>query len=652
MRNRLKDAASPYLLQHADNPVDWYPWCAEAFERAAKEDKPVFLSVGYSSCHWCHVMARESFSDEEIAAILNEHYISVKVDREERPDVDSVYMSFCQAFTGSGGWPMSVFMTPDQRPFYAGTYFPPRARYGMPGFADLLRTIADRWAHGREALLRTADQALALLRRGQDASASPAASGADPGADLPGEAFLQFAQTYDAQYGGFGAAPKFPSAHNLLFLLAWARFEQTPKALEMAAHTLEQMRRGGIFDHVGYGFSRYSTDRKFLVPHFEKMLYDNALLTLAYTAAWAATANPLFVDTAEKTADYVLRELADPGGAFCSAQDADSDGEEGKFYLFAYDELLSVLGERTGREFCAYYGVTEQGNFNGKNILNRLHADPSANAFDAYLPRLRAYRRARARLHLDDKILTAWNGLMIAALANLSRATGRETYLAAARRAQGFIEANLAQDGRLYASFRAGVRSGDGYLDDYAFYAAGLIELYAADGREADLVRAQRVCEAVLERFGDPSGGFYLNGTDGERLVVRPKETYDGALPSGNAVMAYNLVRLSQLTGDARWEEAARRQLDWLSEVASAYPSGHAMFLLALLVDRNPPPRVIVVLACDADRAAVTAGLPLYADVAVLDRPTQQYRLLNGRTTYYVCRGRVCLPPANTLEGV
>ena len=256
MRNRLKDAASPYLLQHADNPVDWYPWCAEAFERAAKEDKPVFLSVGYSSCHWCHVMARESFSDEEIAAILNEHYISVKVDREERPDVDSVYMSFCQAFTGSGGWPMSVFMTPDQRPFYAGTYFPPRARYGMPGFADLLRTIADRWAHGREALLRTADQALALLRRGQDASASPAASGADPGADLPGEAFLQFAQTYDAQYGGFGAAPKFPSAHNLLFLLAWARFEQTPKALEMAAHTLEQMRRGGIFDHVGYGFSR------------------------------------------------------------------------------------------------------------------------------------------------------------------------------------------------------------------------------------------------------------------------------------------------------------------------------------------------------------------------------------------------------------
>lgn len=652
MPNRLKDAASPYLLQHADNPVDWYPWCGEAFERAAKEDKPVFLSIGYSSCHWCHVMARESFADEETAAVLNEHFISVKVDREERPDIDSVYMSFCQAFTGSGGWPMSVFMTPDQRPFYAGTYFPPRPRYGMPGFAGLLRTIADRWAHGREELLRTADEVLALLRRGQSVPAAPPAAETDPGASLPREACAQFVRTYDAEYGGFGAAPKFPSPHNLMFLLAYARFEQSPKARDMAVHTLEQMRRGGIFDHVGYGFSRYSTDREFLAPHFEKMLYDNALLTLAYTAAYAATGTPLFLDTAEKTADYVLRELADAGGAFCSAQDADSEGEEGKYYLFSYGELLSVLGEQTGRAFCDYYGVTEQGNFEGKNILNRLHADPAGSAFDAALPVLRAYRRARAALHLDDKILSAWNGLMIAALACLFRATGREKYLAAARRARDFIEANMMRDGRLFTSFRAGVLSGAGYLDDYAFYAAGLLELYAASGCADDLNRAQRVCAAALERFQDPAGGFCLSGADGERLVLRPKEVYDGALPSGNAVMAYNLVRLSQLTDEARWEQAAQRQLDWLAAAAAPYPAGHCMSMLALLVQRNPPPRVTVVLAPGEDRACAAARLPLYADTSVLDAPSEQYKLLNSRTTYYICRGRVCLPPSNTPEGL
>ena len=347
-----------------------------------------------------------------------------------------------------------------------------------------------------------------------------------------------------------------------------------------------------------------------------------------------------------------LGELADAGGAFCSAQDADSEGEEGKYYLFSYGELLSVLGEQTGRAFCDYYGVTEQGNFEGKNILNRLHADPAGSAFDAALPVLRAYRRARAALHLDDKILSAWNGLMIAALACLFRATGREKYLAAARRARDFIEANMMRDGRLFTSFRAGVLSGAGYLDDYAFYAAGLLELYAASGCADDLNRAQRVCAAALERFQDPAGGFCLSGADGERLVLRPKEVYDGALPSGNAVMAYNLVRLSQLTDEARWEQAAQRQLDWLAAAAAPYPAGHCMSMLALLVQRNPPPRVTVVLAPGEDRACAAARLPLYADTSVLDAPSEQYKLLNSRTTYYICRGRVCLPPSNTPEGL
>lgn len=643
MSNHLSGAISPYLLQHAENPVDWYPWGEEAFERARREDKPVFLSIGYSTCHWCHVMARESFEDERIAALLNARFIAVKVDREERPDVDSVYMAVCQAFTGSGGWPTSLFLTPERQPFFAGTYFPARSREGMIGFYELLQAIADGWERDRPRLLCAAEKLVAVLRRDEG-------GGDDPDPALLSAAVRQFGGMFDEKYGGFGDAPKFPSPHNLLFLLAYSRIKGDDGALRMAERTLFQMRRGGLFDHIGYGFCRYSTDRFFLAPHFEKMLYDNALLMLTYAAAYAAVRKPLYRDTAEKTAAYILREMTSPEGGFYSAQDADSGGMEGRYYLFGYDELLSVLGEETGRSFNAYYGITREGNFEGGNIPNRLHGNGEEGAFDRELPAVYDYRRKREKLHLDDKILTGWNGLMIAAFALLYRVTGSPSYLKAAQDAQRFVERELAQGDRLLVGCRDGRRSGSGFLDDYAYYAAGLVGLYEATREEAYLHRAQAICREAEAQFGDAAGGFFLSGRENEELILRPKETYDGALPSGNAMMAYNLVRLSQLTRDAAWEEKARRQLAFLSGRAADYPAGHSLFLLSLLVQENPPPFITVVLPQGADEEKVRRELPLYADVTLLREPAGGYRLLHDRITYYVCRGRTCLPPANTLE--
>lgn len=649
MSNHLSGAISPYLLQHAENPVDWYPWGEEAFERARREDKPVFLSIGYSTCHWCHVMARESFEDERIAALLNARFIAVKVDREERPDVDSVYMAVCQAFTGSGGWPTSIFLTPEQKPFFAGTYFPNRSRYGRIGFQELLAVIANKWEENREELLRSADDIVGQLQR----------QGAEAGEINPlltERAFQQFSRIFDKEYGGFGDAPKFPSPHNLLFLLVYARMRENPDALKMAETTLVQMRKGGIFDHIGYGFSRYSTDRYFLAPHFEKMLYDNALLLLAYGAAYAITKKPLYRDTAEKTASYILREMTHFEGAFYSAQDADSGGEEGKYYLLSYDEMLSLLGEQGGKRFNEYYGLTKEGNFQGRNIPNRLHLHGAGdmdewNALDDVLPAIRQYRKMRETLHLDDKILTAWNGLMITALAFLYRVTGEEEYLLTAQRARGFIEENLTEGNRLYVGWREGRRAAVGFLDDYAFYAAALIGLYEATLDRSCLRRAEEICREAAKQFEDrEAGGFYLSGSENQPLIFAPKETYDGAMPSGNAVMGYNLVRLSQLTHDDAWEQAAARQMAYLSGEAADYPAGHAMFQLALLLYENPPPTITVVLPDETEWAETAKQLPLYADVTVLHAPAEGYPLLNQQTTFYVCQGMTCQPPVNKLS--
>ena len=643
MSNHLVNETSPYLLQHAENPVDWYPWGEEAFARARREDKPVFLSIGYSTCHWCHVMAHESFENGEIAALLNRHFISIKVDREERPDIDGVYMAVCQAFTGSGGWPASLFLTPEQKPFFAGTYFPPASRYGSIGFRDLLRTVADKWERDRTKLLHSAEEIL-----GQLAADGPAAEEIDR--SRIGEAVTLFSRSFDRKYGGFGEAPKFPAPHNLLFLLAYSQLRGDPRALEMVTVTLIQMRKGGIFDHIGYGFSRYSTDRYYLVPHFEKMLYDNALLIMAYAAAYAVTKDESLRDTAEKTAAYVLREMRSPEGLFYAAQDADSDGVEGKYYLFGYDEILTVLGAEAGKKFCAYYGVTPKGNFEGRNILNRLHAKSGKDACDDLLPRLYEYRREREKLHLDDKILTAWNGLMIAALALLYRVTARQDYLSAALTAQHAVETCLMENGRLCVSYRGGRRTGKAFLDDYAFYAAALLGLYEATADSACLEQAKACCREADEQFRDAdNGGYFLSGRENERLVLHLKETYDGAMPSGNAMMACLLVRLSQITEEPPWKQAAEEQLRFLSGESKPYPAGHSLYLLALLLHDHPPDRITVVPADPAEAGEVRRKLPLYAQVTVLDGPTGEYRLLDGKTTYYVCRRNTCLPPANTL---
>lgn len=646
MRNRLQHQTSPYLLQHADNPVDWYPWGEEAFSKAEAEDKPIFLSIGYSTCHWCHVMAHESFEDPQIAHLLNQHFVCIKVDREERPDVDQVYMAACQAMTGSGGWPTSLFLTPDRKPFFAGTYFPRRTSRGMPGFYELLLQIAEQWKSDRSALLHSAEQVVTYLRQPKQTAGSTKQ-------DVLPMAVMQFRQIYDRNYGGFGQAPKFPTPHNLLFLLLYGKLRDEHIATDMALHTLMQMRKGGIYDHIGGGFSRYSTDRRFLVPHFEKMLYDNALMIMAYAAAYASNGDGIFLQTAEACAAYVRREMRSSNGGYYAAQDADSEGGEGMYYVFGYDEVLSVLGEVRGRVFCAYFGITPEGNFEGQNIPNRLHGDIESRPFAEELQRLYAYRRTRMQLHLDDKILTAWNCLMIAALAMLYRVGGNVSYLDEAREAWAYIEAALCEHDRLYVSVRDVRRSGPGFLDDYAFACAALLSLYSAAGDPIDLERAKTLCQAAVTQFADPDGGFFMSGAENEQLLLSVKETYDGAMPSGNAVMGFVLTRLAQLDLTGDWAELQTKQMAFLRREASDYPIGHGMFLLTLLFDENPPPKITAVCGHGDPLADVLRRLPLYADVCVLPEATDAYPRLNEKTTFYVCQNQTCLPPTDhlTMEG-
>ena len=590
-------------------------------------------------------MAHESFEDAETAAILNKHFISVKVDREERPDIDSVYMTVCQAFTGSGGWPTSIFLTPEQKPFFAGTYFPVASQYGMIGFRDLLQAIAAKWKEDRSELLHSGDEIIRHLKH-------TATKAKGDFRTLPDDAFKFFSDSFDEKNGGFGSAPKFPAPHNLLYLLAYSQMERNSRALDMAETTLIQMRKGGIFDQIGFGFSRYSTDRFFLAPHFEKMLYDNALLMLAYTTAYAVTHKAVFLDTAEKTAAYILREMTSPEGGFYSAQDADSSGTEGKYYLFGYDEILSVLGKETGIAFASYYGITRKGNFEGSNIPNRLHTNKKEidNAFDHALPILYDYRRNRESLLLDDKILTSWNAMMIAAFALLYRITGKKNYLAAACNANRFIQENLTDGGKLFVSWRNGEHRTNGLLDDYAFYAAALIMLFEATADRAYLRKAESLCREAMDQFTDEeNGGYRLSGRYNEALILTPRETYDGAVPSGNSMLAYAFVRLAQLTDDAVWQRAADEQLSFLSGEAKGYPAGHSMFLLALLTRRNPPPAITIVLPRDVAPDDIPDPLPFYADITVRRAPDEKYPLLDNRITYYVCRGQVCHPPSNTL---
>lgn len=644
MSNHLKNATSPYLLQHAENPVDWYPWCEEAFERAREEDKPIFLSVGYSTCHWCHVMAHESFEDRATAEILNKYFISVKVDREERPDIDSVYMTVCQAFTGSGGWPMSIFMTWDKKPFLAGTYFPVRPRHGMPGFSDLLKAVAAQWNGRRDELLDSARRIVAQLRQTEAVSENMDTE------NLCGRAVQMFFDSFDSVWGGFGSAPKFPVPHNLLFLTLYTGQKDNPGALKMVEKTLTQMQKGGIFDHIGYGFSRYSTDQYYLAPHFEKMLYDNALLIMAYASVYVITQNRLYLDTAEKTAQYVLREMTSPDGGFYSAQDADSEGVEGKYYTFTLDEIIDILGRERGGQFSETFDITAEGNFEGVNIPNLLKSNALDADFGAEIPRLYDYRKNRSRLHLDDKILISWNSMMIAALSLLYRASRNGKYLQSAVSAQTFLEGNLSEGLRLSTSWRDGKASQKGFLDDYGFYVAALMELYHSTLDRAYLEKAERLCGEAVRRFADEkNGGFYLADLADTELFMNPKESYDGAIPSGNSVMAYNLVRLYQLTGKEEYGELAEKQLRYMSAQAQDYPAGHSMFLLAKLIYDNPPDHIVIALKNRADLEKIKERLPLLANVIAVSQ-CREYPLINDRTTFYICKNHTCLAPTNTFQ--
>lgn len=661
MANRLTKEKSPYLLQHKENPVDWYPWGEEAFQEARQRDKPVFLSIGYSTCHWCHVMAHESFEDERIAEILNRNYICVKVDREERPDIDAVYMSVCQAVTGSGGWPLTIFLTPEQKPFFAGTYFPKQGKYGQFGLVELLEQVAYLWENERQALLRAGSEITQAINQNQPHS------GQQLDRAIIEAAYNQLLRRFDHKWGGFGRAPKFPTPHNLLFLLRYAHGMQESDALKMTTVTLEDMARGGIHDHIGGGFSRYSTDEKWLVPHFEKMLYDNALLLMAYVTAYQYTRKEYFADVAYRTANYILRELTDGAGGFYCGQDADSEGVEGKYYVFTPKEVKKTLGETDGAEFCRLYDITDFGNFEGRSIPNRIDATEDGwNRKDSRLQKLYAYRLQRTQIHKDDKILLSWNGWTIMALAKAGHALGEKQYLDRAIDAHQFIRKEMTDENdRLYLRWRDGDTAHTGQLDDYAVYTLALLELYRLTFETTYLQEAIHRAEQMADLFEDREhGGYFMTAADSEQLIARPKETYDGAIPSGNSVAAMVLQRLASMTGEIKWQDAADRQMAFLSAAIGEYPASSCFGVLAMM-DALCPHRELVCAVKDglpdellrylkenpAEDIQVLLKTEANAEILAQCAPfTQNYPIPETGAMYYLCANGACKAPAKSFS--
>ncbi len=678
-QNRLAFEKSPYLLQHKNNPVDWFPWGEEAFARAKAEDRPVFLSIGYSTCHWCHVMEKESFEDEEIARILNGHYISIKVDREERPDIDHIYMAACQAMTGQGGWPLTVIMAPDKKPFFAGTYFPKRSRGGWPGLIEILEQVREKWETDRERIAQIGDKITEAVKSQNIPEAG------ELSADTLHLAFQQYRDRFDPVYGGLGSAPKFPAPHNLMFLLRYWKMTGAHEALSMVEKTLSAMHNGGIYDHIGSGFARYSTDREWLAPHFEKMLYDNALLAVAYLEACQVTGSKRYARVAKEIFTYVLRDMTSPEGGFYSAEDADSEGEEGKFYLWTPAEIKEILGGEEGDSYCRLFDITEEGNFEGRNIPNLIACCTAERAAmlridDAELtgllelmeePRrkLFAARKKRVHPHKDDKILTAWNGLMIAALAKGSRVLREPRYSRAAGKAAEFIWQRLRRrDGRLLARYREGEASYPAYLDDYAFLVWGLLELYEATFEIEYLSRAISLTEQMMDLFWDQeNGGFFFYGEDGEKLIARPKELYDGVMPSGNSVAALNLLRLARLTGRSDFETLAGRQLKAFAGEVRRLPQAYACFLMALQFALGPAREVVIAGSKDDEgvkqmlSAVNEAFLPetvlvFYPEGEAGEKSTEIIPFLRGkhpvegRATAYVCENYTCRAPITDVR--
>jgi len=685
-QNRLAKEKSPYLLQHADNPVDWYPWGDEAFERARAEDKPIFLSIGYATCHWCHVMEHESFEDPTVADLMNDTFVNIKVDREERPDIDQVYMTVCQMLTGSGGWPLTVLMTPDKRPFFAGTYFPRETRWGRIGMLELVPKIGQLWRDEHDKVAGSADQISTRLT-----AVSAGRSGGDVDTTLPDRAYRELADRYDPVHGGFGSAPKFPSPHTLAFLARYSAAADEPDALAMVEHTLAEMHRGGIFDQVGFGFHRYSTDREWLVPHFEKMLYDQAMMILALTEATAAGGRAENGAVVDEIATYVLRDMTSPDGGFYSAEDADSEGEEGRFYVWSLAQLDEVLGADDAGFAASLWGATADGNYTdeatgrrtGANILHRdaddattarrMKLEPAAFARRVGRVRSLLFEHRENRVHplKDDKVLADWNGLMIAALARAGRVFGEPRYIDAARRSLDFVLDEMRDDtGRLHHRWRDGDLAVPAFLDDSAFLVWGALELYDAtlDARALALaVDLQSTCDQL---FWDADGaGYFFSADDSETLLVRQKEIYDGAIPSGNSVAARNLIRLARLTG--RTEHSDRADLIFRAFAADTArgASAHSHLADALQLARTPSVEIVIAGEPGADDTealleVVRESAPPHAAVLLVPPGADGDRVrslapfsadhapVDGRAAAYVCRDFACRQPVTEPAGL
>lgn len=643
--NRLAESDSPYLIQHAENPVNWFPWGEEAFTQARELDRPIFLSIGYSTCHWCHVMAEESFEDEEVANLLNKRFVPIKVDREERPDIDMFYINACQAVTGSAGWPLTAICTPEGHPFFLGTYFPPRTKQGRLGLVEILTSVSEQWKKSRSEVEQTARD---IMARAKSIVTPPRA------ATYTSERLFQRAVdglkgSFDQDFGGFGRAPKFPTPTNILLLLR--HWDQTGdvEAKGMVETTLTAMYRGGIFDHIGYGFHRYSTDQQWLVPHFEKMLYDNALMAIVYLEAFQAFGRPIYRTNAQKIFRYVLRDMQHPDGGFYSAEDADSEGVEGQFYLWRRSEILHALPSPIGEQFCQLYDITDEGNFEGENIPNLLGALDNeledTQTMEPWLEELQRRRTHRTRPGLDDKILTAWNGLMIGALARGFQLLGNEQYLQAAKAAAQFIMENLVDgDGRLYTSFRK--RRGPlGFLDDYAFFSFGLLELYQASHEERYLLLAEQFMADLLELFTDKSGpSLFFSAEWTHDLPVRPKSFEDGAQPSGTAVTLWNLTKLAILRPQAQWESALKELAKDLPTVAADYPWHFPALVMGLHMAQYRPLEITFTGDLKSSAfAELWAALHshYWPDAVIKFDPHSNA----DQCQVHVCMGQRCLPP-------
>lgn len=669
MPNRLINETSPYLLQHSHNPVDWYPWGSEALQKAQREDKPIFLSIGYAACHWCHVMEHESFEDAATAAQLNENFVPIKVDREERPDLDSIYMSAVVALTGQGGWPMSMFLTPQGVPFYGGTYFPNTRRYNMPAFTDVLSAMSDAWKNRREEIMTSGSQILQAIQAGdlptQDAPLDPHTL--DHAAAYTREAF-------DEINGGWGSAPKFPQPMTLEFLIRRYVVTHDDLLLKMITQTLDKMARGGIYDQLGGGFHRYSTDATWLVPHFEKMLYDNAQLARVYLHAWQITQNDFHRRIVEETLDYVAREMTDPRGGFYSTQDADSEGHEGKFYVWSAEEIRIVLGDEA-QVFLDAYDVTERGNFEGKNILHVVrdmdvraamqHASQAEieSRLETARQKLLAVREQRVKPARDEKVLTAWNGLMLAAFAEAARTLQRADYRAIAERNANFMLGEMRDtNGRLRRSWKQGDARLNGYLEDYANLTEGLLALYETTFDAQWFITARELADEMLAHFADPQFGFFDTSDDHETLVTRPKDLYDNAVPSGNAMAATVLQKLNAFTGDSRYTDAALRALQRVQPAMKSAPLGFAQWLCALDFALAKPKEIAIIGTSEQvpsllkivfreyrPNQVVAVGLPGQASpIPLLEGRTQ----LNGRATAYVCHGFTCQLPVTEPDAL